>query len=266
MGDAAAITLFTNALKTQAPNSSTTLIPPTFDWNSSEQYSDFQLFTKSVKSWLTLQNILKEEKMVPLKLTTRLEYVLNLLGNTGRKKYERWQPSGPDEVRKAKASAEKFMDYLLSTMDHEVSQHCRIYQLEDVRIWAGESPDELVECLHALADHCNFPTDDEKEHNLDALDIVDSKPIHAIHQGKHNKQCQHGAKQTVNQHQCGNCTKSHPLGHASCPAKDATCNKCGKVGHWKPRCHGCSQKKSLKKPPKKGKGRGQKIDNIGTDN
>ena len=58
------------------------------------------------------------------------------------------------------------MDYLLSTMDHEVSQCCRIYQLEDVRIQAGESPDELVEHLRALADCCNFPTDDEKECNV----------------------------------------------------------------------------------------------------
>ena len=64
MGDAemAAITLLTNALKVLAPNPSTTLIPPTFNWNSTEQYSDFQLFTKSVKSWFTLQIIVKEEK------------------------------------------------------------------------------------------------------------------------------------------------------------------------------------------------------------
>ena len=89
------------------------------------------------------------------------------MGNTGRKKYGRWKPTGTAAViEKAKASADKFMDYLLSTMDHEVSQCCRIYQLKDVRIWAGESPDELVECLRALADHCNFPTDEEKECNV----------------------------------------------------------------------------------------------------
>ena len=41
------------------------------------------------------------------------------------------------------------------------------------------------------------------------------------------------------------CTKSHPLGCASYPAKDAT--------------------SVVKKPPKEGKGRGQKIDNVGTD-
>ena len=58
------------------------------------------------------------------------------------------------------------MDYLLSRMDSKVSQCCRIYQLEDVRIWAGESPDELVECLCTLADCCNFPTNEEKECNI----------------------------------------------------------------------------------------------------
>ena len=51
-------------------------------------------------------------------------------------------------------------------MDHAVSQRCRIYQLEDVRIRPGESPDELVDRLRALADRCNFPTEDEKERNV----------------------------------------------------------------------------------------------------
>ena len=118
------------------------------------------------------------------------------------------------------------MDYLLSMMDHEVSQHCRIYKLEDVRIQAGKSPDELVKCLCALADCCNFPTYEEKEHNVQyrlvlalsdkdlikkllALDLkattakmlevcrmhmtisdnLGSKPVHVIYQGNHKKQC-----------------------------------------------------------------------------
>ena len=51
-------------------------------------------------------------------------------------------------------------------MDHAVSQRCRIYQLEDVRIRPGESPDELVDHLRALADRCNFLTEDEKERNV----------------------------------------------------------------------------------------------------
>ena len=292
----------TAALKTLAPNPSTLLIAPTFDWNSTEEYNDFQLFVKSVKSWFTLQNIVKEEKSNPEGTaspdSTRLEYVLSFLSNTGHKKYEQWKPTGTAAgIEKAKASADKFMDYLLSTMDHEVSQCCRIYRLEDVKIQAGESPDECVECLHALADHCNFPTDEKKEQNvqchlvqalsdkdlvkkllaldlkattakmlevcqthitisdnLDAMGLARSKPIHAIHQGNHKKQRQQRSKPTANQHQCGNCTKSHLPERVSCLAKDAIYIKCRKVGHWKPRCCGGSPKK----PSKEGKGRGQR--------
>ena len=82
----------TAALKALAPNPSTLLITPTLDWNSTEQYNDFQLFVKSVKSWFTLQNIVKEENTKPDSTTstdsTWLEYVLNFFGNTGCKKYE----------------------------------------------------------------------------------------------------------------------------------------------------------------------------------
>ena len=70
----------TAALKALAPNPSTLLIAPTFDWNSTEQYDDFQLFVKSVKSWFTLQNIVKGDKTNPDGTTsidsTQLEYVL----------------------------------------------------------------------------------------------------------------------------------------------------------------------------------------------
>ena len=38
---------------------------------------------------------------------------------------------------------------------------CQIYQLENVQIKPGETPDELVDCLRALANRCNFPTDEE---------------------------------------------------------------------------------------------------------
>ena len=51
-------------------------------------------------------------------------------------------------------------------MDHAVLQCCKIYQLEDVCIQTGESPDELVDHLQALADQCNFLTEEEKEWNV----------------------------------------------------------------------------------------------------
>ena len=57
------------------------------------------------------------------------------LGNTGCRKFDHWKPTGTaDEIARKKKRASAFMDYLSSTMDHAVSQRCRIYQLEDVRI------------------------------------------------------------------------------------------------------------------------------------
>ena len=151
------------ALKALSPNPSPTLIASTFNWNSTEQYEDFQVFIKSVNSWFTLQHITAETTPDGTSDFTRLEYVLNFLGNTGCKKYKRWKPTCTnEEVKKKKDIAKEFLDYLLSTMDHEVSQMCRIYQLEDICAHPGESPDELVDHLHALADRCNFPSEEEK--------------------------------------------------------------------------------------------------------
>ena len=63
-------------------------------------------------------------------------------------------------------TVKSFLDHLASQMDHTVSQWYQIYQLEDVWIKAGETQDELVDCLRALANRCNFPTDEEKEWNI----------------------------------------------------------------------------------------------------
>ena len=54
------------------------------------------------------------------------------------------------------------------------------------------------------------------------------------------------------------------------PAKDATCNKCGKVRHLKPRCCGGVPKQQQQKPNKGGRrgrtrGPSKKINDIGTD-
>ena len=157
----------TAALKALSPNPSTTPIAPTFHWNSTEQYENFQQFIKSVNSWSTLQHITAETTPDGTNYSTRLEYVLNFLGNTGHKKYEQWKPTGTnEEVKKKKDSSKKFLDYLLSTIDHKVSQRCRICQLEDIHAHPGESPDELVDHLCALADRCNFPSEEEKECNV----------------------------------------------------------------------------------------------------
>lgn len=163
------ITALVEVLNRMMPSTanSTALNPPTFDWNSSDQYDDFQLFCKSVNSWFTLQKIPAETVVGGSTVDTRLQYVLNFLGNMGRRKYDRWKPAGtPEEVKIKKTSAKEFLDHLASTMDHAISQRCRIYQLEEVRIRSGESPDELVERLRALADRCDFPSEEEKERQV----------------------------------------------------------------------------------------------------
>jgi len=35
---------------------------------------------------------------------------------------------------------------------------------------------------------------------------------------------------------CNFCTRSHRFGRQNCPALNATCHSCGKVGHWSPAC------------------------------
>ena len=108
---------------------SISLVTPSFNWNTMEQYDDFQLFRKSVESWFTLQNIPAETPEDPTAEpnSTRLEYVLNFLGNTGCRKFDCWKPTGTaDEIARKKKRAAAFMDYLSSTMDHAVSQRCRI--------------------------------------------------------------------------------------------------------------------------------------------
>ena len=296
------LAVLTSTLKALAPNLLTTLVTPTFDWDSTEKYDEFLLFTKSVNSWFMLQNIAPDANPDGTTSSTRLEYILNFLGNQGCRKYECWTPSGTAaEMKKKMDSAKEFMDYLLSTMDHEVAQCCRIYQLKDVRIWPGESPwwtcwlpseekkkhnvqycfthalndNELVKKLLALEltakmlEVCR--TQIALSDNLDALSLAGCNGAHAIHNGKLKKQHLEGWKQNnCNQHQCGNCTKSYPPGHSSCPAKENICNKSGRLDHWKPWCHGGAPKKPLQNPNKggkKGEGRGlsKRINEVGND-
>ena len=230
----ATIAALLEALKMLSPQAPTTLITPSFDWSSKDQYDNFQLFVKSVDSWFTLQGI--PEKAGELENLVHLDYVLNFLGNQGRWRSDHWQPSGADaEAQKKSTSA--FLDHLQSTMDHNISIRCRIYKLEETRILPGETPNKLVDCLQTLADHCNFPIDDKKEQNaqyrlvhaldnrelvkklltlpikettakmlevcrthnainseIEALGLGSSKTVHAIHKGPQQKGQQKGLK------------------------------------------------------------------------
>ena len=78
--------------------------------------------------------------------TTPLEDLLNFLGPIRRRKHKQWNPSGATtKERENKKSAKLFMEFLHSSMDYPVSQQCRIYQLEKIRIKAGKTPDKPIE-------------------------------------------------------------------------------------------------------------------------
>ena len=141
---AALIKAFTKALTSVKVSPTDALKPPKFDWNSHDQYEDFRLFQKGMESWYKLQGINEAEGD-----DTQLQYLLNFLGSVGRKKHKQWTPDGATlAIRdKMKQSATEFMKFLHARMEHPVSQRCRIYQLEEIRIKAGETPDELVDII-----------------------------------------------------------------------------------------------------------------------
>ena len=56
-GYQAIIKALTKALTDIKGSPTDSLKPPTFDWNSSEQFEDFRLFIKGMESWYTLQGI-----------------------------------------------------------------------------------------------------------------------------------------------------------------------------------------------------------------
>ena len=109
-GYEAIIKALTNALTDVKGSLIDSLKPPTFDWNLSEQYEDFQLLIKGMKSWYTLQGIPDKDSN-----TTWFEYLLNFLEPIGQRKHEQWNPSGATEKEseKNKKSAMLFMEFLL---------------------------------------------------------------------------------------------------------------------------------------------------------
>ena len=148
----------TAVLKLLLPNKpATTLKTPTSECTTSDQYDEFKLFWESTESQIHLQAITND----PDDKGACLEYMLNFLSTTGHKKWNQWTPAGVTtyDIAATKKSAKSFLDNLASQMDHVVSQWYWIYQLEDVQIKPGKTPDELVDHLIAHADRFYLPTD-----------------------------------------------------------------------------------------------------------
>ena len=111
---------------------------PTYDWNVGDQMQEFSLFKCQLETWFWLCKIKAEECF---------GYLLCILGKEGYVAMDCWVL--PDEGHKG--NPEKFLDYIESTLDDEISPRVHVYELEDVKKRSDKSINELVDRIHQLA-------------------------------------------------------------------------------------------------------------------
>ena len=116
---------------------------PTYDWIMANQMSKFRLFKCQLGTWFWLCKIKAEE---------HLDYLLCILGKKGYATMDHWVPT--DEAHKW--DPEKFLNYLESTLDDEISPQVWVYELEDIKKRSDESIDELVDRICQLTCHAQI--------------------------------------------------------------------------------------------------------------
>ena len=82
-------------------------------------------------------------------MSDEMDYLLSILSKIGYAAMDCWMPTDPAD----KNDAGKFLSYLESTLDDEISPHARVYRLENVKKRTDETIDALVDCICQLA-HC----------------------------------------------------------------------------------------------------------------
>ena len=112
---------------------------PTYNWATSDQMQEFCLFKCQLETWTRIHKIKVQEK---------LDYLLCILGKEGYAAMDRWVPT--DEAHKN--DPVKFLDYIESTLDDEISPQIHVYELEDITKRSDESIDELVDRICQLTD------------------------------------------------------------------------------------------------------------------
>ena len=110
----------------------------TYNWAASDQIWEFCLFKCQLETWTHIHKIKAEEK---------LDYLLCILGKEGYTTMDRWVPA--DEAHKNDPM--KFLDYIESTWDNEISPRVHVYKLEDFAKRSDESINELVDQICQLA-------------------------------------------------------------------------------------------------------------------
>ena len=92
---------------------------PTYNWAASDQMQEFCLFKCQLETWTQIHKIKAEEK---------LDYLLCILDKGGYATMDRWVPA--DDAHKNDPM--KFLDYIESTVDDEISPWVCVYKLEDI--------------------------------------------------------------------------------------------------------------------------------------
>ena len=82
-------------------------------------------------------------------MSDEVDYLLSILGKEGYAAMDCWIPTDPAD----KTYAGKFLDYLASTLDEEISTFVKVYELKDVKKRTHETIDALIDCIYQLA-HC----------------------------------------------------------------------------------------------------------------
>ena len=111
---------------------------PTYNWATSDQMQKFCLFKCQLETWTRIPKIKAEEK---------LDYLLCILGKEGYATMDRWVPADVAQ----KNDPAKFLDYIESTLDDEISPQVCVYELEDITRRSYESINELVDQICQLA-------------------------------------------------------------------------------------------------------------------
>ena len=110
---------------------------PTYDWNAWHQMWESWLFKHEFTSWKKICQIMSNE----------VNYLLSILGKEGYAAIDCWMPTDPADIY----DAWKFLNYLESILDDEISPCVKVYELEDAKKRTDETIDALIDCICQLA-------------------------------------------------------------------------------------------------------------------
>ena len=120
-------------------------------------------------------------------MSDEVDYFLSILGKEGYAAMDHRMPTDPAD----KNDAGKFLDYLESTLDDEISLCVRVYKLEDVKKRTDETTDALIDHIHQLPCHAligdgsSAAVEFEVQHRLiHAIPDGDIEPTEGAPQGQ----------------------------------------------------------------------------------